>query len=94
MIDFKVTETGGVVIENGDLVITESTVQHQKDLIVSEKGWWKFNPTRGVGLNSWLNDTNGRNLPGVVRSELERDGQQVESISVESGSLKIKASYE
>ena len=93
MIDLKISDTGGIVIQNGDLVLTESTVQHQKDLINAEKGWWKFNPTRGVGLNSWLNDTNARNLPGAIRSELERDGQEVENISVANGKLTINSSY-
>lgn len=93
MTDLKITSLGGVVIENGDLVLAESTLQHQKDLITAEKGWWKFNPTRGVGLTSWLNDTNARNLPGAIRTELERDGQQVENISVANGKLTINAAY-
>ncbi len=93
MTDFATDESGGVVIRNGDLTLRESTVQHQKDLIVSEKGWWHHNPTVGVGLTRWLNDHSIGGLPGVVRGELERDGQEVKNISVAEGKLSINADY-
>ena len=93
MTDLQVDENGGVRIQNGDLVLAESTIQHQRDLIMSEKGWYHHNPTVGVGLNSWLHDHSINNLASVVRSELERDGQKVQDIGTSGGKLSIQAGY-
>lgn len=94
MTDFKLDETGDLLIGSSDLVPTESTLQHQADIIWAEKAWWHFSPSLGVGLQGWLNE-NG-SAPGlirVIRQELERDGAKVDSVVFNSDGIKINATY-
>ena len=44
----------GCVIAHGDLVVGDATRQHQKDIILSHKGWNHFQPMMGVGLKNYL----------------------------------------
>jgi len=92
--DFKIDDTGDLVIKDGDLVVTESTLQHQADIIWAEKAWFKGAPALGAGLQSYLNDAGS--APGLLRSirqELERDGMAVNSISFANDNINIDASY-
>jgi hypothetical protein len=88
-------ETGDLVIRNGDLVVSDATDRHHEDIVVFHKGWNHFDPLIGVGLSSYLLDEGG--APGLVRSiraELERDGNRVDSVSLEPTSITIIAKYE
>lgn len=87
--------TGDILIENGELVVDDSTDQHTNDLIVADKGWYKHDPRRGVGVQNYVNDLN--NLPGLttgIRSELLADGQDVESVAIKpGGNVAIQTRY-
>jgi hypothetical protein len=94
VIDFKTTATNDLAIENGDLVLTESSLQHQADIINAEKGWWHHSPALGVGLQSYLNESG--TAPGLVasiRQELERDGMSVQSVAIDFDGITINATY-
>jgi hypothetical protein len=94
VIDFKLTETNDLAIANGDLVLTESTLQHQADIINAEKGWWHHAAALGVGLQSYLNESG--TAPGLVasiRQELERDGMSVQSVAIGVDGITINATY-
>lgn len=94
MTDFKIDENGDLDISGNDLVTTESTLQHQADIIWSEKGWWHFTAPLGVGLQQWLNESGtSPSLARVIRQELERDGQSVESVSINQDGIIINATY-
>lgn len=95
MIDFKQDNSGDLEIQAGDLVLTESTIQHQRDIILAQKGWWHFAPTQGVGLNNWMHEHGSQGaLMGEIRRELERDGATVSRISMNDGKLIVEATYE
>lgn len=94
MTDFKLNSQGDLAIANGDLVLTEATLQHQADIMWAEKGWWHHTPSLGVGLQSYLNDN--AEAPGLVasiRQELERDGLTVESVAIGFDGITINAEY-
>lgn len=94
MNDFKIDESGDLIISGGDLLDTQSTLQHQADIIWAEKGWWKHAPSLGVGLQGYINE-NGT-APGLmraIRQELERDGMTVESVAIQGDGIKIEANY-
>ena len=87
--------TGDILIENGELVIGDSTDQHTNDLITAEKGWYKHAPRRGVGVVNFTNDDdNLSGLTAAIRFELTEDGQNVEYVTIQpNGNLAIQTSY-
>ena len=86
-------ENGDLMMAHRDLVIGESTNQHQQLLLVTAPGEWKSTPLAGVGLAAWLNDERTGNLVTEVRRQFKSDGMEVRDISYEQGRLKIDATY-
>lgn len=83
-------------IRNGDFVTGESTQQHQRDLLLAQKGEYRQSPTIGVGIVDYLlgNETEDEFRRNVTK-EFEADGMQVRKITVENfAEIKINASYE
>ena len=93
MKDF-IKQDNDLVIVGGDFVVDDSTVQHQQDIIVCEKGWNKFSPLAGVGIYTYLNDSETVvGLKQAIRYELERDGQVVEKVEIKGSQIQIEAIY-
>ncbi len=83
-----------LVTSNGDFILTESTQQHQQDLLLCDKGDYKLNPTICVGAFSYLDDENIQDLVRAANIEFTRDGMQVNSILLAAnGILNINANY-
>lgn len=81
-------------IINGDFVVEESTSQHQKILILSDKGEFKEVPMRGVGSRRFLEDDTPDNLAREIRQEFYTDGMIVNKIKIESDlTIQIDANY-
>jgi len=83
---------------DGDLVIGESTRQHQQLLLLSEKGEIREFPTAGVGLLSWTLDNRPGDLNGEIKRQFEQDGMTVQQVKVrvsagELRTLEIEATY-
>lgn len=87
------TETGALAIASGDFKMGESDRQHQKLLLITDKGAWKEFPTAGVGAANYLEAENPADLIKEVRQQFAADGMKVSGIAVENGKLKIDASY-
>lgn len=84
--------------EDGDLVIGESTRQHQRLILLSAKGEIREFPTRGVGIFDWTLDDSPGDLNSEIKRQFELDGmtvQQVKARVTSSGlnSLQIEAVY-
>lgn len=83
-----------LVIQNGDLVIGESTRQHQQLLLLFEKGDLIEFPTHGVGTRGWINDdVSFADLKAQIKREFERDGMKVTRIAVSSHTITTEATY-
>lgn len=80
-------------VADGDLVVGESTTQHQQLLLLTNKGDWKENPLIGVGASGFLKDEDESGLLQEIRIQFEKDGMEVNNISIESGEIKIDAQY-
>lgn len=98
MKDILLDETGDLLIKDGDIVVGESTEQHQKHLLLAQKGDFRQHPQIGVGLSDFLNDDALRDLPAAIQKEFENDGMKVKKINVikkenDKMGLKIDASY-
>jgi hypothetical protein len=94
MVDVKFNETGDVDISANDIQYTESTLQHQRDLIVAHQGHYKEVPKVGVGAINFIHDENPDNFLRTIRREFTRDGMKVQKISITvGGELFINAKY-
>lgn len=79
----------------GDLVVGESTRQHQQLLLLAEKGEFREFPARGIGAQSWLlDDIQAGDFAAAVKKEFEADGMKVLLVKgAQAGKLQIEASY-
>jgi flavorubredoxin len=78
------TLNNDVVIENGDFKIFESDQQHIEDTINAYAGWWKENPTDGVGIGLYQNSSGSvQQLSRKIKIELEKDKYKVDNPIIE-----------
>jgi len=94
--DYIEDEDGDLEIgSDGDFVVDESTLQHQKDLLIAHKGEYKQNPTVGVGISDFLlGDSSEAEFKKAVQREFEEDGMEVREIRVgDFTSVDIDAEY-
>lgn len=94
MNDLMLNTSNEILIENDDLVIGESTRQHQACLLQMTKGELKESPDVGVGIGLFLKSENEiGELLGTVKQEFEKDGMTVKSLSLGDNKINIDASY-
>ena len=62
MIDIQHTEDGDIDIMSGDILYSESTSQHQKDILLADKGHYKESPETGVGAVNYINAIDNGNF--------------------------------
>ena len=94
-IDENETDIDDLKIVDGDFVIGESTLQHQRHLLLAEKGDYKQDPTIGVGIGSFLLDDDVEGMLREVNIEFLRDGMNVTKVGMtKDGKLEIDADYE
>lgn len=95
MRDYKQTEMGDLDLASGDLRITESTYQHQRDLLLSDKGHIRDKAEAGVGMVNYLLDKDPAALLRSVRKEFVSDGMRVRKVAFDnSNELDVEARYE
>jgi hypothetical protein len=89
------TVSGDIVFTNGDISYTESTEQHQRDLIIARKGDYKSAPDYGAGAADFLKDESADDMKIEIRRQLVKDGQNVSELSYDetTGTLHIIATY-
>lgn len=94
MDDFKLDQNGDIDILNGDFLIGDATLQHQKHILIAQKGEYKEHPEIGVGIANALNDENPRQILTQIRRNYEYDGMQVNTLEIdEDGNITIDAPY-
>ncbi|WP_291122798.1 hypothetical protein [Flavobacterium sp. UBA6046] len=94
MTDILLDDTLDLQIVDGDFVIGESTAQHQKLLILADKGEFKDVPMRGVGARRFLEDSDPSNLAREIRTEFVADGMTVSKIQIASDlTIQVDANY-
>lgn len=92
--DILLDEHLDLAFKNGDFIIGESTAQHQKTLLLSEKGEWKEHSKRGVGARRFLEDHKPDNFAREIRQEFATDGMKVKSVLIkENLEINVEAFY-
>jgi hypothetical protein len=94
MIDIGLTDTADAAIAAGDFTTTESTGQHQKQLILNNKGDFKQNPSLCVGVFEYFDDEQMQNLVRAISVEFTKDGMNVKSVLLDqAGVINTDAYY-
>lgn len=93
--DYKLNNELDLSVRRGDFVVDESTLQHQKMLLLAEKGEYKQNPLTGVGMVNYINnDANIVEYRHAVQDEFEADGMTVLEMNVHDyENVDIEADY-
>lgn len=85
MTDFFMDSEGNVVLD-----VVPSTLQHQREVVLADKGHHRFAPVLGVGIRSLLNDrTQTTALSLSVRTECNRAGLPPVTISVVGDTITL-----
>ncbi|MDJ0363565.1 hypothetical protein QMK33_00255 [Hymenobacter sp. H14-R3] len=83
-----------LAIEGGDLVIGESTEQHQQLLMLTEKGEWRERPFVGAGINTMLlDDAPAAAIIQAIQSQMELDGQVVTHLALIDDRVELIGYY-
>lgn len=85
-----------ILFDTAGLVgVGESTASHQENILVQHKGWNKFNPQRGIGIDQYIDDdVEAETLKSSIQSEFEADGMRIKKLEVkEEGEINIDAKY-
>lgn len=92
--DILLDENFFPIITNGDFTIGESTYQHQKMLLLADKGEFKANPTTGVGSRRYLESYKSDDYAREIRLEFMADGMSVNSLKIgDNLEITIDAQY-
>lgn len=95
VVDIKLDADLDLLIENGGFKNADATAEHQKVLLLLEKGQLKQFPFVGVGIGSYLEDDNPGAMLKEARKQFELDGMRVRKMSISGvGQLTVNAEYE
>ena len=86
-------DSDGDLKTDGDFQISESTLQHQQDIIETNAGEWKEFPILGVGIQNYLHaERPEQELQKEIGTQISSDKMNVKSIQVQfdkNGQLQI-----
>lgn len=91
--DIQLDNTNDITIAGGDLVVAESTQQHQMLLLLSNKGEFKQHPDRCVGISNYLEGQENGAVSREIHTEFSRDGMKIERIFVAMPQIEVEAAY-
>lgn len=81
-------------IENGDLLIGLSDGQHQKHILIAEKGEYKQFPELGVGILNLLNSEDASAMLIAAKRNFEYDRMRVKELRfTDDNTLIVDAPY-
>ena len=91
--DYKNTDDGDLLFENGDLVVVESTQQHIEDHIDAEKGDYRETPELGAAPRKHIESptSNMNEFLLDIRKSLKLDKFVVKQLKVIDGEVIVDA---
>jgi hypothetical protein len=94
MNDILLNEEDDLQFRGGDFVVEHSARQHQRHLIIADKGNYKQHPLIGVGAAGYLMDENQEDLIREIHREISRDGQKITTLTISpTGLIEIAADF-
>lgn len=78
----------------GDFGVAESTVVHQKGLILDNKGEYKENPILCIGAFNYTDSERPQELLNEMSKQFAGDGMDVQRVAIAgNGSIQVAAFY-
>ena len=94
MIDILLdSTTGDLLLNGGDIAYGESTLQHQRDILIARAGDYRYAPTVGVGVKDYVNDDDAETLLRSITQQFTADGMRVNRVAFANKKISIDASY-
>ena len=93
MIDFRQDINGDIDLTGGDIHLVESTVAHQRDLLLTGMGELKHSPVTGAGVHDFINDETPEAMLRMVRKKFIHDGMTVNSVKLDTGGKLVVDAY-
>lgn len=90
--DILLVNNSLAITDDGDFIMGDSDEQHIQDTVNAFPGWWKENPSDGVGALQYLNAAgNTQALSRAIKIQLQSDGYSVNNpqIQFENGKQLI-----
>ena len=81
MTDYLLDGNNDLLVENGDFVMGDSTLQNQNLLLWGAPGAYKQYPTVGVGVFNYLKDDNTDDMLRAIRQQFTQDGMTVNRLA-------------
>lgn len=91
--DILLDESMDIQIASGDLVVGESTRQHQQLLMLTAPGQWKASPLVGVDVRNYMHDESPADMVRETKRQLIADGMTVDKCEISQNELIIEAAY-
>jgi hypothetical protein len=83
MLDIGFDENGDDLWLNGDLSSVESTLEHQRQLLLNAPGAFTQSPSVGIGLENYFDDDEGAgSILEDIKSQFNRDGMEIEILNL------------
>jgi hypothetical protein len=88
-IDIMLDDTEDLFVDSvsGDFAMVESTGQHQRQLILNNKGDFKEFPDMCVGVENYMDDEGKSALIRAIAIEFMQDGMDVKDLSPNADSV-------
>ena len=93
--DLLLNDAEDLDIQGGDLVVGESTRQHQGLILKTNPGEWRGAPLVGAGIQSMiLDDAPTASITSKIQEQMEMDGMLIQSLTLaKGGALNLAAYY-
>ena len=94
MTDILLDDDDDLIFSDGDFAIGPSDQQHQKHILIANKGEYKAHPEVGVGIIDMLNNDAYTETLIETKKQLQYDGMLIKNVSYnEQGKLIIDGHY-
>ena len=84
-------DTGGLIISG--ILVGNTLYQNQYLILKAQKGEIKEFPTLGCGIDDLANDDDLNAWQKLIREEMDKDGMQVNKLTIDESGMTLEANY-
>ena len=84
-------DTSGLITSG--MLVGNTLYQNQYIILKAQKGELKENPTLGCGIDDLANDDDLNAWQKLIREEMDKDGMQVNKLTINESGMALEADY-